>query len=142
MYVFIYFFLLQVDKPKRDEESSARNLFESTQKIRAEESTDDQSKNDIKKIIMKPKTLRLQNPNVTAGRFKKVQFNTLPEFSTQKNRKGVMFLAEFSKEPSLDSLPQARKTNDSDEKLPLFRDDDRVYLEKGKCIIWYHTIGM
>lgn len=122
-----------VDTPRRNEETPARNLFELTQIGLASEPTTKQLKNDIKKIIKKPKTLRLQNPNLTTGRFKKVQFNTLPEFSTQKNRKGVLFLAEFNKEPSLNAdLVQVRRKNIEEERLLPFESDGEMYLEKSK----------
>lgn len=99
------------------------------------EPTEEQLRNDIKKIIKKPKTLRLQNPSLVTGRSKKVQFNTLPEFSTQKNRKGVFFLAEFNKEASMDGdLPQTRSEKYLEERILLHRSDSENYLENGKFL--------
>lgn len=100
------------------------------------EPTEKQVKNDIKNIIKKPKTLRLQNSTLATGRSKKVQFNTLPEFSTQKNRKGVLFLAELNKDPSIDvDLPQDRSEKKLEKRLSLHRSDGEAYLENGKFII-------
>lgn len=129
----LYFFSILVDKPKWDEQSSTRNFFKYKENALTNEPIARHSQNDIKKIIRKPKTLCLENPSLTTGRLKKVQFNTLPEFSTQRNRKGVLFFPEFNNESSLDTdFTQDSKTNNAEERLPLFRSDGDVDRHKSK----------
>lgn len=123
-----------MDKTKRDEENSTRNVIKQAENALISNSISKQLKDDIKKIIMKPKTLRIENPSATTGRFKKVQFNTLPEFSTHQE---VLFCPEFDKEFSLNAdSTEDCNTNNFEESLPLYRNDGDVNIEKSKNSIY------
>lgn len=130
--------LLLGDKPKKDEENATGSFFGQKQNLQPSELVGEQTKTDIKKIIKKPKTLRLQTPNLVTGRLKKVQFNTLPEFSTQKNRKGVFFLAEINKDPSIDDdLTPTYNEENFEKRIPVYRNGAETCLVNSKFfIIW------
>lgn len=130
-------FLSLVCEPDEDEDISHSHFFEQRQieRIEGPMTSATQLKKDVKKIIKKPKTLRLEsNSGLTTSRNKKVQFNTLPEFSTRKNRKGVLFFGELNNESSSElEYTQDRESNSADSPVQC-EHDGRMKSAKGKLV--------
>lgn len=114
---------LHIEKSVASESNDGNS---SSPKLNEIHRTANKAQSDIKRIIKQPTCFRSENSALTAGRSKRVQFNTLPDFSGLKNRKSMFLLAEFNNNhPRGSNLQQSttgsrmNNQNDSESGKPL-----------------------
>lgn len=87
------------------------------------------------KDIVKSKHL-----NTTNERSKKVQFNTLPEFWSQKNRKRMLIFSELEKnDPSDENFSNSNDEKNKHNKSTNFPKNNRVDSQNGMCFVIINT---